>query len=75
VNMTLILCKSSCERLVISLSYHTYILFVFDSLLYIVTYPLWFVTSYYYTSFTLSMCTYHWWFRYPLDSMHVWEWM
>ncbi len=36
---------------------HTYISFVFYSLPYIVTYPLWFVTSYYYTYFTLSMWT------------------
>ncbi len=75
VNMISILCKSSCEHLVISSSYHTYISFVFDSLPYIVTYPLWFVTSYYYTSFTLSMWTYHWWSRYPLDLVPVWEWM
>jgi hypothetical protein len=75
VNKILILCKSSCECLVISPSYHTYILFVSASLPYIVTYPLWLVTSYYYTSFTLSMWTYHWWFRYPFDSVPMWEWM
>ncbi len=60
------LCTSNCGCLVISLSYHTYISFVFYSFPFSVPYPPWFATSYSCTFFTLLVWTYHWWFGYPL---------
>ncbi len=71
-NMFLILCKSSHECLVNSSSYHTYILFVLDSLFYDNTYSPWLVTTYNCTFFTIW--TYHWWFEYPFALMPMWEW-
>jgi hypothetical protein len=69
-----ILCKSIHERLVISPSYHIYILFVIGLLLYNVMYPYWLATSYSCTFFMLLVWTYHWWFKCPFVLVHVQEW-
>jgi hypothetical protein len=74
MSMSLILCRSSYMRLVISLSYHDCILVVLGSFPQNIMYLPWFATSYNYTSFMFSMWTYHWWFGYPLALMFVWEW-
>jgi hypothetical protein len=74
-HQTLILCKSNHGCLVINPSYHTYILFVFNSLFYNVMYSFWLARSSSCTSYTLPMWTYHWWFRYPLVLGPMWEWM
>jgi hypothetical protein len=58
MNTSLILFKSNYKCLVINLSYHTCILFIFDSFLYNVMYPPWSVTFYNYTSFTFLVWTY-----------------
>jgi hypothetical protein len=69
------LCKFNYECSVINSSYHTYILFVFNSLPYNVMYLPWLVISYSCTCFTLLMWTYHWWFGFPLMfEVHVQEW-
>jgi hypothetical protein len=74
-NNFMILCKSSHGCLVINPSYHTYILFTFNSFLYNVMYLFWLARSYSYTSFTLLEWTYHWWFKYPLILGPMWDWM
>ncbi len=37
--------------------------------------PIWLVTSYSCPHFTMSIWSYHWWFRYPFALMLLWEWM
>jgi hypothetical protein len=52
------LSRSNYKCLVINLSSHTYILFIFDSFPYNVMYPPWLIASYHYTSFTFLVWTY-----------------
>ncbi len=59
VSRYLILCMCSYVCLVINLSYHICIYFIFNSLLYNVLYSLWLSTSYTCTFFMLLVWTYH----------------
>jgi hypothetical protein len=67
-------CGFKGMHLVINLSYHTCILFILDSLSYNITYSSWLATSYSCESFTMSMWSYHWLFRYPSILVSLWEW-
>jgi hypothetical protein len=73
-NMFLFMCGSKGRHLVISSSYHTYILFIFRPFFYSITYLPWLITSYS-SSFMVLVWSYHWWYRYPFISMPLWEWM
>ncbi len=75
VNMFPFMCRSKGGRLVINLSYHTYILFILSPLLYNSTYMSWFATSYGCPFFTMLVWPYYWPSRYPFASMPLWEWM
>jgi hypothetical protein len=55
----LLMCGSRVRCLVISLFYHTNILFIIDSLSYNTTYPSWHATSYSCTPFTVLVWSYH----------------
>ncbi len=75
VSTSLLMCGSRGRHLVISSSYHTCILFIFNPFFYNITYLSWLATSYNYPSFTVSMWSYHWWFRYPFVLVPLWKWV
>jgi hypothetical protein len=62
------------RHLIIILSYHICISFIFSSLHYNIMYSSWLATYYSCLSFTVSMWSYHWWFRYLFVSVPLWEW-
>ncbi len=62
-NKSPFMCGSGGKRWVISLSYHTNMLFIIDPLSYNTMYPSWHATSYNCPPSTMSMWSYHWWSR------------
>jgi hypothetical protein len=74
-NMFSFMCGSRGTHLVISSSYHTCILFIFDPFSYNTTYLSWFATSYNHPFFMVSMWSYHWQSMYPFTSMPLQKWM
>jgi hypothetical protein len=69
VNMYLLICRSRGKCLVINSSYHTFILSIFNPLLYNITYSSWLTTSYNCPSIMVLMWSYHWWFTYSFALM------
>jgi hypothetical protein len=69
VSTFLLVCGFKGRCLVINLSYHTYILFIFNPFFYITSYMSWLATSYDCSSFTMLMWSYHWWSKYPFVSV------
>jgi hypothetical protein len=74
VNMSPLMCGSRGRRLVINLSYHTYISFIFIPFPYNTTHLVGLATFYNCPSFMMLMWSYHWWSGYPFISMPMWEW-
>jgi len=74
-SMSSFMCRSKGMRLVISSSYHTNILYIFNPLSYNITYPSWFATSYNCPSFMVLVWSYHWRSKYPFASVPLWEWV
>jgi hypothetical protein len=71
VNMFQFMCGYRGKRLVINLFYQTFILLIFGPFPYSITYLSRLATSYGCPSFTMSMWSYHWQFRYPFASMSL----
>jgi hypothetical protein len=74
-NMSLFMCRSKGKHLVINLSYHTCISFIFSPFLYNIMYLFWPATSYGCSSFTMSVWSYHRQFRYAFTLVPLGEWM
>ncbi len=74
VNMYLLIYGSKGKHLVISSSYHTCILFIFNSFPYNITYMSRLATSYGCPFITVSMWSYHWQSTYSFASMPLWKW-
>jgi hypothetical protein len=58
-SMFLLMCKSKDRHSIINSSYHTYISYIFNPLLYITTYLSWLSTSYGCPSFAVLVWSYH----------------
>ncbi len=69
VNTSPLMCELEGKCLVINLFYHTNILFIINLLSYNIMYASWLATSFNYPPFTVSIWSYHWWFKYPFVSM------
>jgi hypothetical protein len=63
------------KDIVISSSYHIFILFICNPLHYNITYLSWLTTSYDCPYFTMSMWLYHWQSRYSFVLVPLWEWV
>ncbi len=75
VNTFPFMCESRDKHLVINLSYHTCILFIFNPFFYSTMLPCWLATSYGCPYFTVLMWSYHWRSRYPFALVPLWEWI
>ncbi len=73
VSTSSFMCRSKGKHLVINLSYHTRISFIFNPFLYITMYPSWLATSYGCPCFIMLVWPYHWWSKYPFASMPMQE--
>jgi hypothetical protein len=74
VSMSLLMCGFKGRRLVINLSYHTHISFIFIPLPYNIMHLSWLATFYNCPFFVVLVWSYYWWSRYPFISMPMWEW-
>jgi hypothetical protein len=73
-NTFLLMCRSRGKRLIINLSYHTCISFIFSPLPYNTRYLSWPTTSYGCPSFTMLVWSYHQQFRYAFFLVPLGEW-
>jgi len=75
VSMFPFMCGSRGRHLVISLFYRIRISSILSPFPFNTTYSLWFVTSYCYPSFIVSMWSYHWQSKYPFALVTLQKWM
>jgi hypothetical protein len=74
-NMFPLMCGSRGRCLVINLSYHMCISFIFSPFFNNITYLSWLATSYSCPSFIVLIWSYHWWSKYPFVLVLWREWM
>jgi hypothetical protein len=73
VNTSSLMCGSRGKWLIINLSYHICISFIFSPFPCNITYMFWLATSYSCPSFTVLVWSHHWWSRYLFALMPLWE--
>jgi len=74
-NIFSLLCRSNSRGLVISSSYHPFILFILRPFPYNTLYSFRYTISYNFAYFMMLLWSYHWWFGYPFAMLPVQEWV